>query len=393
MTPRMTSGVFNPAEEDNNGWCFMGPSLGVARYDSPAAPEFEILTDQQTGYFWRPEEVSLQEDQQRFKELPPHERRVFLTNLKYQIMMDSIQGRAPVAVFGPICSQPEMESWLATWSFFETIHSRSYTHIVRNLLENPADELDRITLDPEIMRRAAQVSRTYDDLLMAQNRWRHSESGDRIAELEREVRERLYLCLVAVNMLEGLQFYSSFACAFSFAERVRPCMEGNSNVIRLIARDENLHLQGTREMLRRCREGLEGERMAEVAADLRDRAAGVVDRALEDEKAWVDHVFRDGSMELINARNLRDYVAWVGQRRREELLLPGGDPDAPADNPLPWMEKWTSSDALAQAPQEVSKAVYMIDAVESSLDLDALRSEFGPGLERSRREGARGTPA
>ena len=207
---------------------FFGQPVNVARFDQQRHPAFEKLTETQLSFFWRPEEVDLTKDRTDYAQMEPHEQHIFTSNLKYQTLLDSVQGRGPVAVLLPICSLPELEVFIETWSFFESIHARSYTHILRNLLADPAEFFDDIVPNPEIMSRAKAVTKYYDDLYDLSIAWRRGE-----VELT-EVKKALILCLSSINILEGIRFYGSFACSFAFAER--KLMEGNAKVIKLIAR-------------------------------------------------------------------------------------------------------------------------------------------------------------
>ncbi|WP_287830616.1 class Ia ribonucleoside-diphosphate reductase subunit beta, partial [Idiomarina sp.] len=228
---------------------FFGNSVNVARYDQQKHSIFEKLIEKQISFFWRPEEVDVSRDRVDFNKLTASEKHVFISNLKYQTLLDSIQGRSPNIALLPIVSLPELETWIETWSFFETIHSRSYTHILRNLFSDPSEIFEDIVINDQIKLRANDISRYYDDLIFYTQLWQtHGEGkitvdGEEHNVTRRELKKKLFLCINSVNALEAIRFYVSFACTFAFAER--ELMEGNAKIIRLIARDENVHLTST----------------------------------------------------------------------------------------------------------------------------------------------------
>jgi ribonucleoside-diphosphate reductase beta chain len=221
---------------------FLGNSVNVSRFDKQRYPFFEKLTEKQISFFWRPEEIDLAKDKIDFAQLTPHEQHIFISNLKYQTLLDSVQGRSPNVVLLPLTSLPELETWIETWAFYETIHSRSYTHILRNIFTEPSEVLDDIMVNENILKRAEEVSKYYDDLYQYSLDYHKGNKVDLYL-----LKKKLYLCLMAVNALEGIRFYVSFACSFAFAER--KMMEGNAKIIKLIARDEQLHLNGTQHIL------------------------------------------------------------------------------------------------------------------------------------------------
>ena len=229
---------------------FFGPPLGVQRYDTYKYPEFDKLTQTQLGFFWRPEEVSLQKDRSDYLTLRPEQKHIFTSNLKYQILLDSVQGRGPGMAFIPYCSLPELESCMLTWEFFEMIHSRSYTHIIKNVYSNPTEVFDTIIHDNMILERASSVTQSYDDFINSANHygtsemWKFANEGVGLGVEERkELKRKLYRAIMNVNILEGIRFYVSFACSFAFGEL--KLMEGSAKIISLIARDEACFVKST----------------------------------------------------------------------------------------------------------------------------------------------------
>ncbi len=222
----MTYSVFNQTPNDaTKEPMFLGNGVNVSRFDKQRYEVFEKLTEKQISFFWRPEEIDLSKDRIDFESLTEHEKHIFINNLKYQTLLDSVQGRSPTTVPLPLVSIPELEVWISTWAFFETIHSRSYTHIMRNVFVNPSEVLDDIMINPAIINRAKELTQYYDDL------YAYSISSN---PNPYDLKKKLYLCLMAVNVLEAMRFYVSFACSFAFAER--KLMEGNAKIIKLIAR-------------------------------------------------------------------------------------------------------------------------------------------------------------
>lgn len=283
---------------------FFGEHVNVARYDQQKHKIFENLIEKQLSFFWRPEEVDLTNDRKDFMDLPEHEKHIFVSNLKYQTLLDSVQGRSPNVALLPVVSLPEVETWIETWSFSETIHSRSYTHIVRNIIPNPAVVFDDITQNDYIVRRAETVTAYYDSFISLSNYYTqlgegtHTINGETIVVSLRELKRQLYLMLVSVNVLEAIRFYVSFACSFAFAERAK--MEGNAKIIKLIARDEALHLTGTQHMLQIMARGKDDPELAIIAEECRDDVIAIFLEAAEQEKEWAEYLFKDGSMIGLN---------------------------------------------------------------------------------------------
>ena len=219
---------------------FCGQNVNVSRYDQQKFEIFEKLIEKQLSFFWRPEEVDVSKDRIDYQSLPDHEKHIFISNLKYQTLLDSIQGRGPNVALLPLASIPEMETWIETWSFSETIHSRSYTHIIRNIVNDPSIIFDDVVENEHIKQRAASVSHYYDDLIDKMQKWQQLGVGEHVINGEtvvvdlRDLKKALYLCLHSINALEAIRFYVSFACSFAFAER--ELMEGNAKIIKMIAR-------------------------------------------------------------------------------------------------------------------------------------------------------------
>ena len=350
---------------------FFGQPVNVARYDQQKYEIFEKLIEKQLSFFWRPEEVDVSGDRIDFNMLPEHERHIFLSNLKYQTLLDSIQGRSPNVALLPLISIPELETWVETWAFSETIHSRSYTHIIRNIINNPAIVFDDIMLNEHILKRANDIAVYYDDLISSTNDYHrlgegvHQVNGQTVVVSLRELKKKLYLCLMSVNALEAVRFYVSFACSFAFAER--ELMEGNAKIIKLIARDEALHLTGTQYMLNILRSGEDDPEMAEIAQECEQACFDLFQAAAEQEKEWADYLFKDGSMIGLNKDILCQYVEYITNLRMSAVGLKSAYPEA-KNNPLPWINAWLSSDNVQVAPQEVEISSYLVGQIDNDVD-------------------------
>lgn len=351
---------------------FFGNPVNVARYDQQKHAIFEKLIEKQISFFWRPEEVDVTRDRVDFQKLTESEKHIFISNLKYQTLLDSVQGRSPNIALLPIVSLPELETWIETWSFFETIHSRSYTHILRNLFSDPSDIFEDIVVNHEIKRRATDISRYYDDLIFATQLWQtrglgtHVINGEEHVITMRELKKKLYLCMNSVNALEAIRFYVSFACTFAFAER--KLMEGNSKIIRLIARDENLHLSSTQHMLNLWAKGKDDPEMAEIAVECEDEAKAIFLNAVEQEKQWAEYLFANGSMIGLNKDILCQYVEYIANQRMSAIGM--GKPFDISSNPLPWMNNHLNSDNVQVAPQESEISSYLVGQIDSAVSED-----------------------
>ena len=364
--------VFNTEKVDTKKQpMFFGQPLGVQRYDSYKYPIFDKLTTQQLGYFWRPEEVSLQKDRGDYQTLRPEQKHIYTSNLKYQIMLDSVQGRGPGMAFIPYCSLPELEACMEVWGFMEMIHSRSYTYIIKNIYSDPSEVFDTIIGDERILERAKSVTESYDDFIQsAQN---YGTSNDWMFRLEgvtnaketlNDVKRKLYRAVANVNILEGIRFYVSFACSFAFGEL--KLMEGSAKIISLIARDENQHLALTQNILNKWREGDDPE-MQKIMKEEEEWTYKMFDRAVNEEKKWADYLFKDGSMIGLNDKLLQQYVEWIANRRLKAIgLKPQYDISA-NNNPLPWTQHWISSKGLQVAPQETEVESYVVGGIKQDV--------------------------
>ena len=353
---------------------FFGKPLGVQRYDSYKYPVFDKLTQQQLSYFWRPEEVSLQKDRSDYQTLRPEQKHIFTSNLKYQIMLDSVQGRGPGMAFIPYCSLPELEACMEVWGFMEMIHSRSYTYVIKNIYPDPAEVFDTILDDEKILSRASSVTESYDFFINQaheydtsnwwRENWRDSPTG---GWERRDLKKKLYRAVANVNILEGIRFYVSFACSFAFGEL--KLMEGSAKIISLIARDESQHLVLTQNILKKWQEGDDPE-FKEIAKEEKPYVRQMFERCVNEEKAWAEYLFKDGSMIGLNDKLLHQYVEWIANKRMKAIGL---DPiyDIPLrNNPLPWTQHWLSSKGMQVAPQETEVESYQVGGIKQDVKKD-----------------------
>ena len=354
---------------------FFGQSVNVARYDQQKHDIFERLIEKQLSFFWRPEEVDVSHDRIDYQALPAHEQHIFISNLKYQTLLDSIQGRSPNVALLPLVSIPELETWIETWAFSETIHSRSYTHIIRNIVNNPGQVFDDIVTNDQILKRAGSISGYYDDLIEATALYHlhgegtHLVQGRELSISLRALKKKLYLCLMSVNALEAIRFYVSFACSFAFAER--ELMEGNAKIIKMIARDEALHLTGTQHMLNLMRSGQDDPEMRDIAEECEQASFDIFKEAAEQEKEWAEYLFQDGSMIGLNKDILCQYVEYITNLRMSAVGLQSAFAGA-KQNPIPWINTWLSSDNVQVAPQEVEVSSYLVGQIDSEVHADDL---------------------
>lgn len=362
----MTKTVFNRDKVDfTKQNMFFGADMNTQRYDTFRFPVFDKLNQTMLGYFWRPEEVSLQKDRADFQNFRPEQKHIFTANLKYQTLLDSVQGRGPCLAFLPYVSLPELEGCIVTWDFFETIHSRSYTHIMKNVYADPAEIFDTILDDEKIIARAASVTKHYDAFTTAAAAFTHRKEGTM-----RDVKKQLYMAMMTVNILEGLRFYVSFACTFGFGEL--KMMEGSAKIISLIARDEAQHLALSTHVLKLWAQGKDDPEMAQIAKECEEDVYVLWRDCVAEEKDWAEYLFKDGSMIGLNTTLLNQYVEYIANRRLKALGLTAIFDQPVNTNPLPWTAHWLSSSGLQVAPQETENESYIIGGIKQDVNTASL---------------------
>ena len=329
---------------------FGNDGMSLQRYDKFKYPGFFELFKNQINSFWLPEEVDLSKDRLDYKSLTENEKFIFTSNLKYQILLDSIQSRG-IPNLTENLSNLEVEAFCSAWAFFETIHSYAYTFIIKNVYHSPGEVFDNTLNDEEILKRASSVTKYYDELINS------------FGETEYEKKKKLYLTLMSVNILEGIRFYVSFACSYAFAQNGK--MEGNAKIISLINKDENLHLGFTQKMLKDLR-NREDEGFQEVVRELEPVVVKMFKDAAEEEMKWADYLFKDGSMLGLNADILKQYMMFLCNQRMKAIdLEPIFDK---VTNPINWINAWTNSGGVQVAPQESEIESYNKAAVKADLN-------------------------
>ena len=350
---------------------FFGEELSTQRYDDFKYPIFDKLTQKQLGFFWRPEEVSLQKDRNDYQSLDKGQKHIFTANLKYQTMLDSVQGRGPVIALLPFCSIPELEGCIIAWDFMESIHSRSYTYIMKNLYSDPKKEFDTILDTEEIIQRADSVTKDYDDFIRAGRSWLQNKRKYRpknsIARTHGtyELKKKFYKMLISINILEGIRFYVSFACTFGFGEL--RLMEGSAKIISLIARDESQHLAITQHIIKNYQKHEKDKVMLKVMKDCKQEVYDMYAKAVDEEKQWAEYLMKDGSMIGLSATLLGNYVEFIANKRLRGIGLEPLYDISSRTNPLPWTQHWLSSRGLQNAPQETEIESYIIGGIKQDI--------------------------
>jgi ribonucleoside-diphosphate reductase beta chain len=350
-----------------------GGPVNIQRYETLKYRQFDKLTDKQLGFFWRPEEVDLLRDAKDFKELTDFEKHIFTSNLKRQILLDSVQGRSPNLAFLPLATIPELETWIETWAFNETIHSRSYTHIIRNVYSDPSEIFDNLLEIEPIVNCAKDISKYYDDVIEYGTWYRllgvgkHTVNGQVIEINLYDLKKKLWLAINSVNALEGIRFYVSFACSWAFAELKK--MEGNAKTIKLIARDENVHLGSTQMMIKLLPQ--DDPDIAAIKEETKSQCEKMFLDAAQQEKDWAEYLFKDGSMIGLNKQLLCEYVDWLTCKRMTAVGLNCGI--KPGSNPLPWTTKWIAGAEVQVAPQETEISSYVIGGTKQDVDTNTFK--------------------
>lgn len=357
---------------------FLGNPVNVARYDQQKHAIFERLTEKQLSFFWRPEEIDLSRDRIDYLQFSDAEKHIFLANLKYQTLLDSVQGRGPNVAFLPLVSLPELETWIETWSFFETIHSRSYTHMVRSMLDDPGIVFDDIVKNDEIRKRAVDIAKFYDELITKTQLLQTLGEGEfevnqkKLAINQHEIKKSLYLALHAVNALEAIRFYVSFACTFAFSEAKK--IEGCGKIMKLIARDEALHQNGTRNMINLIRMKHDDEELYWIAKESKSEARELFLSVVAQEKSWAKYLFQQGSILGLNEMILCQYIDYIAKERMAVLGFNYEHPEIPKSNPIPWIDHYLQSDNVQVAPQETEISSYLVGQIDSTINSKAFSS-------------------
>ena len=348
--------------------CFFDEEQEIARYDVVKYPQIEKLVSKHLGFFWRPEEVHLGGDSKDFNyDLTKHEQHIFISNIQRQIVLDTKQGKAPSTVLLDITSLPEIESFIVWWTAFENLHSRSYTHILRKVFTDPSKVFDNILNIKEIVDCAKDISKQYD-LLKIMNHDRENGYAHTKLISDNPVydhKKALWMCLNSINALEGVRFYASFACSWAFAEVGK--MEGNAKIIKFIARDENVHLAFTQQILKIL--PLDDPDFAKIKKECEPLVLKMFMDVIAQEKTWCRYLFKDGSIIGLNETLLANYVEWIAAKRMTAIGV--NHEFTIKSNPLPWTQKWISGADVQLAPQETEITSYIQGGTKKDME-DAL---------------------
>lgn len=331
---------------------FLGKDLGVQRYDKLKYPVFKDLDSKQMQNFWRPEEIELKRDRADFQTLTDNEKFIFTSNLKYQTMLDSVICRG-VPTLLEFVTNSELEACLITWGFFEKVHSQSYSYIIQNVFSDSDEIFGGIYEDKEIMKRANSAIEDYNNLMGL------SCGTNKLSDIKKQI----YMSVISINILEAVRFYVSFVCSFAFAENKK--MAGNADIVKLIKRDEALHLANTQAILKILNTE-ESEGFIKTAEKCKDAAVEMFESAAKEEKAWASYLFKDGSIIGLNEQILHQYIDWLCMSRRKAIGLPY---ESVGKNPIGgWTDHWMSSESVQVAPQEHEITSYKIGASKNDLE-------------------------
>jgi len=349
---------------------FLDGNVDIQRYDDLKYKQFDKITEKQLGFFWQPTEVDLSRDGRDFRSLSENEQHIFTANLKRQILLDSVQGRAPSLTLLPLTSLPELEAWFTKWTENEGMHSRSYTHIIRNVYSDPSIVFDNMLDIKEIVDCSNAITKYYDELHEASLVYQllgigsHTINRKRVECSAYDLKKKIWMVLNSVNILEGIRFYVSFACSWAFAEL--KLMEGNAKEIKLICRDENLHLAFTQSILKLLPQ--DDKDFIKIKKECNDTVTAMFIAAVDQEIDWAEYLFKDGSMIGLNKELLTDYIQWIANKRMSTLGLTS--PYHGGANPLPWTQKWIAGGDVQPAPQETQETSYIVGGVKLDIDDD-----------------------
>ena len=346
---------------------FLDPAgpVTVQRFEEVKYQKVANFEQQQRGFFWVPEEVSLSKDANDFKDASDAVKHIFTSNLLRQTALDSLQGRAPNQVFGPVVSIPELEALVSIWSMFETnIHSKSYSHIIRNIYNVPKDVFNTIHDTQEIVGMASTIGDYYDALHVINCR---KEMGEKVTEKEHI--KAIWLALHASYGLEAFRFMVSFATSLAMVEN--KIFIGNGNIISLILQDELLHKEWTAFLINQVVK--EDPRFAAIKAECEDEVYAMYLDVIREEKFWADYLFKMGPVIGLNANILKDFVDYTAVDALKQIGIRYNQP-APKTTPIPWFNKHSDTSKKQTALQESESTNYVIGVMGDSIDYDALPS-------------------
>jgi len=371
---------FTKVPEYSKRQMFLDPAGQVTtqRFDDYAYPKIAKFDETQRGAFWVPEEITLTKDKIDFKEASKAVRHIFTSNLLRQTTLDSIQGRAPAQIFTPVISIPELENMVTTWTWFEQIHSRAYSHIIRNIYNVPKDEFNKIHDNSEIMSMVSSIGDYYEDLhelncrketlkqLKTQKIQLSTDIERALQVTEHEHIKAIWLAMVASYGLEAIRFTVSFATSLAMVEN--KIFIGNGNEIALILSDEMLHVDWTSYILNTLVK--DDPRFAQVAQETKKECLDMLLSVIDEEKSWAKYLFKEGSVIGMNERVMVGLVDWTAQGRLKEIGLKY---DAGVKStPAPWFNKHMNTNKKQTALQENESVAYVIGSMTNEINYDEL---------------------
>ena len=344
---------------------FLDPAgpVTIQRFEEVKYKKIADFDTTARGFFWQPEEISLTKDSADFKDASDAVKHIFTSNLLRQTALDSLQGRGPTQVFTPVCSLPELEALMYNWGFFETnIHSKSYSHIIRNIYNVPKDVFNTIHDTQEIVDMASSVGNYYDKLHVINCR---KELGEVI--VERDHIKAIWMALHASYALEAFRFMVSFATSLAMVEN--KIFIGNGNIISLILQDELLHKGWTAYLINQVIK--DDVRFAEIKAECEQEVYQLYMDVIREEKEWAKYLFKMGPVIGLNANILCDFVDYTAVDALKQIGIKYQNP-APKSTPIPWFNKHSDTSKKQTALQENESTNYVIGAMGENLDYDAL---------------------
>lgn len=337
-------------------------TVDIQRYETTKYPIFAKLLEQQQSFYWRPAEINLAKDAQDFKQFSRAKEHVFTANLKRQILLDSVQGRAPSLCYGPIVSDPTLETLIHCWTFFEGIHSQSYTHILRSVYPDPSKVFDEMREIREIIDCGSSISRYYDDLLHCIKTLPYGHF---------ETKRALWRSLLCTNSLEMNRFQVSFACTFAFGQQDE--MVGSSKIVGLIRQDESLHGAITQNLLKILPK--DDPDFMIIEEEERGTAAEIFLQTYREEKEWIKYLYKEGPILILTEEELNQRLDWLVGRQMNKYNLKH-DIVIPKTEPLPWLRRWTDGKLDQPAPQGSEIIQYQVGNIDMNISSDSIDFTF-----------------
>lgn len=365
---------------------FFGNPLNIQRFDEQKYFVFESLFEKQLSFFWRPEEIDISKDIAQYQhQLTPKQKHIFISNISYQILMDSVNSRAPSIAFLPFVTIPELEQNFIIWSMMELIHSRSYTHIIKAIEPNPDYIFDNILTNANIIERGKFISKYYDDFIEYSTYYRMFGYGtftinnDKIIKIDaKTLYKKLYMALISVYILEGVRFYQSFVCSFAFPNQKPSLMVGTSNILALISRDEHQHTGIVTNIIRTYKNHEKNSLMTEIMNECQNEVMELFKYSYIQEANWTDYLFdgdEDDSTILLglNGKLLKQYTRVIINKRLLAIGLPMLFPDDGLKHNLQWTNSYFGTEdeeRSTASPQDTEFVDYQLGKLNTNSIID-----------------------